>query len=376
MHRPTHSLGRIFAYTAAGVLAAAALSLTAAPTDPESPIRLGSNENAFGYTPKAKDAMIAAIESGNYYNRNEVDEMVKIAAAKEGVQPDFIYPTAGSGPVLELTAAAFSKPGLNIVTTTPGYPQLTGAFTKWGGTIKYTPVDAKMGYDFAALAAAIDENTAVVYICNPNNPTGVLADPAELRKFVMTAPPHVLVFVDEAYLELADSGLMPNTVAPLVKLRRNLIVSRTFSKAYALAGLRAGYGIGHPDTLAKLRKYDLGLAPSFLAAIAAQEAMKDQEYMELNRKRYAEVRNYTKKQLDRLGLAYADPQGAFILFKSGMDSAEVVKKMLAENIMVTRPFGIAPGDEPKYADWVRVSLGNMEEMQLFVSALEKTLGKN
>ncbi len=375
MNRLIPSSRRLVA-AASALVFALATPLWSAPTDPESPVRLGSNENAFGYTPKAKEAMIAAIESSNYYNRNEVEEMVKIAAAKEGVQPDFIYPTAGSGPVLELTAAAFSKPGLNIVTTTPGYPQLTGSFTKWGGTIKYTPVNAKMGYDFTALLAAIDENTAIVYICNPNNPTGVLADPAELRKFVMMAPPHVLVFVDEAYLELADTGLLPNTVAPLVKLRKNLIVSRTFSKAYALAGLRAGYGIGHPETLAKLKKYDLGLAPSFLAAIAAQEAMKDQEYMELNRKRYAEVRNYTKKELDRLGLTYADPQGAFVLFKSGMESGEVVKKMLAENIMVTRPFGIQPGDEAKYADWVRVSLGTKEEMQLFVSALEKTLGKN
>lgn len=358
------------------IAASLLVSVHAAPTDPDSPVRLGSNENAFGFTPKAKAAMIAAIESGNYYNRNELDEMVKIAAAKEGVTPEYIYPTAGSGPVLELTAAAFSKPGVNIVTTTPGYPQLTGAFVKWGGSIKYTPVNERLGYDFNALLAAIDENTAIVYICNPNNPTGVLANPAELRKFVLAAPPHVLVFVDEAYLELADSGLLPNTVAPLVKLRKNLIVSRTFSKAYALAGFRAGYGIGHPETLAKLKKYDLGLAPSYLAAIAAQEAMKDQEFLEGNRQKYIAVRNYTKKELDRLGLTYADPQGAFILFKAGVPSADVQKKLLAENIMVTRPFGLAPEDELKYADWVRVSLGTQEEMQLFVSALAKALGKN
>src|SRR5207245_1416268 len=108
-------------------------------------------------------------------------DLVDVLAAKEGVSKDYILPTAGSGPVLMMAAAAYGKPGVNVVTAAPGYPQLTGAFAKWGGTIKYVPVAPSLGYDFKAMSRAIDANTAVVYICNPNNPTGVLADPAELR---------------------------------------------------------------------------------------------------------------------------------------------------------------------------------------------------
>jgi len=350
------------------------VSASAAPTDTTSPLRLGSNENPFGYSPKAKAAVIQYLESANYYNRNEVDEMVKVCAEKEGVTPAYILPTAGSGPLLEMTGAAFGKEGVNIVTAAPGYPQLTSTFAKWGGTIKYVTVNEKLGYDFKSLALSIDAQTAMVYICNPNNPTGVLADPAELRRFILAVPPSVLVFVDEAYLELSKGGVEANSMAPLTKVRKNLVVSRTFSKAYALAGFRAGYGIGHPDTLARLQRHNIGASPSYLAAIAAREAVKDQEHLKENVRKYQEVRAYVCQEFDRMGLSYAQPEGAFILFKAGMESSEFVKKMLERKIMVTRPFGLGPL-EKDYTDWVRVSIGTMEDMELFLGATKSILGK-
>jgi histidinol-phosphate aminotransferase len=358
----------------AGLAFAGLATLSAAPTDASSPLRLGSNENPFGYSPKAKEAVIRYIESANYYNRNEVDEMVRVCAEKEGVAPAYILPTAGSGPLLEMTGAAFGREGVNIVTAAPGYPQLTSTFAKWGGTIKYVTVNDQLGYDFKAMALSIDGDTSMVYICNPNNPTGVLADPAELRRFIMSVPAHVLVFVDEAYLELSAGGVPVNSMAPLVKVRRNLVVSRTFSKAYALAGFRAGYGIGHPDTLARLQRHNIGASPSYLAAIAAQEAVRDQAHLQENVRKYQEVRAYVCKEFDRMGLAYAKPEGAFILFKAGIDSSEFVKKMLDKKIMVTRPFGLGPL-EADYADWVRVSIGTQEDMELFLGATASILGK-
>eukprot|EP01034_Spumella_vulgaris_P012122 gene12122-15432_t len=117
---------------AAALGLATLVTLAAAPANEDGPVRLGSNENAFGFTPKAEAALIKAIKSGNYYNRDEVDEMVKLCAAREGVPENFILPTAGSGPVLLMTAAAYSKPGVNVVNCAPGYPQLTGAFTSFG----------------------------------------------------------------------------------------------------------------------------------------------------------------------------------------------------------------------------------------------------
>ncbi len=361
---------------------AAALALAAVATPPvasaqssaaPTPTRLGSNENAFGFTPKALDRLKAALDEGNYYNNNEIGEMVKVVAGYEGVKEDYILPTPGSGPILMLTAFAYAAPGKNVVTTAMGYTQLTRAFSEHGGDIKFAPLSESMGYDFAALSRTIDENTVIVYICNPNNPTGVLADPAELRKFILSVPQHILVFVDEAYLELADSGLAANTAGPLVKLRKNMIVSRTFSKGYAMAGLRAGYGMGHPDVLAKLRRFYTG-GPSYLAAIAAQEAIKDKAHLEANRKNYQQVRDYVCKEFDRLGIKYASPQGAFIYFRAGMPNTDLIKKLRDASIFISgsRESGVPEG---AYGDWARVSIGTKEEMDIFLGEFAKILGK-
>ncbi len=350
---------------------AAAVSLKA-QENPEDHvvIRISSNENAFGFSDKAKERMMDRLKNGNYYNHDEADVLAGMLAAKYGVQKDYIVTTAGSGPVLLMTAAAYGKPGINMVTADPGYPQLTNTFANFGGSVKYVPTNAKLGYDFVALSKAIDDKTTLVYICNPNNPTGVLADPSELRKFVLSVPPNILVFVDEAYLELSDSAFEINTMTSLVKVRKNLIVAHTFSKAYALAGFRVGYGVGHPETLAKIKLYYQG-PPSFLAAIAAQESLKDKEHLEANRKKYHDVRQMVCKEFERLGLKYSEPQGAFIFFKTGIPAPEFQKKMRALNIMVTQPFGPAEG----FADWARVSIGTQEEMEIFIGALHKVLNK-
>lgn len=344
------------------------------PTANDGATRISSNENPFGFSDKALQRMKAALEAGNYYNHNEVAEMVTVLAQRESVPENYILPTPGSGPVLMMTAWAYAKPGTNVVTTAMGYTQLTREFVDHGGDVKFAPLSERMGYDFKALSRTVDDRTVIVYICNPNNPTGTLADSAELRKFILSVPENILVFVDEAYLELADSGLAANTAAPLVKVRKNLIVSRTFSKGYAMAGLRAGYGIGHPDTLAKLRHFYVG-APSYLAAIAAVESVKDQAHLEANRARYKQVRDDACKQFDRLGIAYAaKPQGAFIYFRSGMQDKELVAKMKSSNILISgsRESGVPEG---AYGDWARVSLGTKEEMDLFFGELAKLLGK-
>jgi histidinol-phosphate aminotransferase len=347
--------------------------LAAGPTLNDGNIRISSNENAFGYTPKALERMRDALESGNYYNGNEVAEMVRLCAAYEGVKEDFILPTAGSGPVLMMTAWAYAKTGRNVVTTETGYGQLTRAFADHGGEVITVPLTEAMGYDLKALGRAINENTAIVYICNPNNPTGVIADPGELRRFIMSVPPSVLVFVDEAYLELSDTGLLANTMAPLVKVRKNLIISRTFSKAHGMAGLRAGYGVANPEVLANLRKYYAG-GPSYLAAIAAQEAIKDKAHMEANRQKYKAVRDYVCREFDRMGIKYASPQGAFVYFNAGMKRNQIATRLRESKIVIG---GVRGGVESPDGggDWTRVSLGTREEMDMFIGELAKILGK-
>ena len=144
-----------------GALAAPSF-LSAQPTLEDSPIRLSSNENAYGFTPKAKEAMMKYIKNGGYYNRNYVSELVAALAKKENVTPEHVITTAGSGPVLMMTALAYAEPGKNVVTTAMGYTQLTRKFEASGGEIKYAPLSEEMGYDFDALKAAIDEDTVIV----------------------------------------------------------------------------------------------------------------------------------------------------------------------------------------------------------------------
>lgn len=352
-------------------------SLAAAPLNNPDILRLGSNENPFGFSAKAEAAMQAAIKSSNYYNRDVVRELVEILAAKEGVKEEAIYVTAGSGVALELIGMAYGAPGANVVNISPGYPQVSWSFKRFGGEVKFAPLGKDLGYDFTALAKTIDANTRIVIVCNPNNPTGVLADPVELRKFIMSTPESVLVVVDEAYLELADTKLAINSMAPMTKLKKNVIVTRTFSKAYGMAGVRAGYAIGHPEVFAKMKKFDAGSSPSFLAAIAAKEAIKDQAAMEENRRKYSEVRKYALTQFDKLGLKYAQPQGAFILFEIGIDSAEAKEKFIKNNIMVTRPnsFDLSPEDTIRYKNWVRVSVGTQDDMEKFFEVLRVIIEK-
>ncbi len=353
----------------AGVLAAS--WSFAAPTLENSPTRLSSNENAFGYSPKAKEAMIKYIDSGSYYNRNNVQDLIEACAKKEGVPSSHIITTAGSGPLLMMTALAYAEPGVNVVTSEMGYTQLIRKFEARGGDVKFAKLGEDMGYDFDALKDEIDDNTKIVYICNPNNPTGVLCDPAELKQFVMSVRQDILVFVDEAYLELADSSFAMNTCAPLVKLRKNLIVTRTFSKGYGMAGLRIGYGVAQPEVLKKIGEFSMG-TPSFLSAIAALEGLKDTDFFQKNVDLYRANRKMVTDAFDRMGLEYASPQGAFVYYKSGIDQQVLRDALESKGILVSgsRESGVPEG---KYAQWSRVSIGTENQMKEFLKALTEVL---
>ncbi|MBK1876966.1 pyridoxal phosphate-dependent aminotransferase [Pelagicoccus mobilis] len=337
------------------------------PTLENSPTRLSSNENAFGYTPRAKEAMIEALDGGGYYNRNNVTELIELCAAKEGVPKDYILTTAGSGPLLMMTALAYAEPGANVVTTEMGYTQLVRKFEARGGDVKYAALGEDMGYDFKALGAAIDENTKIVYICNPNNPTGVSADPVELKKFVLSVPQDILVFVDEAYLELTSGNFALATCAPLTKVRKNLIITRTFSKGYGMAGLRIGYGVAQPEVLKKIGVFHMG-SPSYLSAIAACEAIKDETHLAYNIKSYQDIRKSVCSAFDDMGVTYAQPDGAFVYFHTGIDQQLLRNAMERQGILISGS-RVSGAPVEKYAGWARVSIGTQSQMDRFLGVL-------
>ncbi|MDP0501196.1 MAG: histidinol-phosphate transaminase [Verrucomicrobiota bacterium JB022] len=352
----------------------ASLALIAAPVfaqheisdDAErAPVKINGNENAFGYSQMAQMAIMQKLQGANRYAAAEAVELQNAIAAREGVPSNHVIQTAGSGPVLVMTALAYAKPGKNIVTVTPGYTQLSRAFEAHGGTVKEVPLNDKLQYDLAAVKAAMDENTAIVYICNPNNPTGTIINPLELTQFVLSAPKDVLVFVDEAYLELAPGGLEKNSMVKLVKQRENMIVARTFSKVYGMAGLRVGYGVAQPATLDKLRPYHMG-GPSILSTVAATAALQDTDFFSYSVESYTSVRDMVKKRFDEMGLKYADPNGSFIFVQTGVPIEELQAAMEAEDVLIGRPF-------PPMLDWARISIGTEEEMQVFLEVFERVM---
>lgn len=329
------------------------------------PIKISGNENAFGYSQMAMMAIMQELPDINRYAGEETAALIEALAMKEMVPGDYIVPTAGSGPVLQMAAMAYAAPGKNVVSVEPGYTQLVRTFDAFGGETKIVPLNDKLEYDLAAVKAAIDENTVMVYLCNPNNPTGTVTDPEALKTFIRELPEDIVAFVDEAYLELADGGLEANSMISLVREGENIILARTFSKVYGMAGLRVGYGIMKPDTKSKLRKFSMG-GPNKLGCVAAVASLQDAAFFEQSVSSYRSVRKMVTDRLDELGIEYAYPQGSFVFMKTGVPIKEFQALMEAQQIMVGRPF-------PPMFDWCRVSIGTEDEMSTFLSVFEDVM---
>jgi len=332
------------------------------------PIRISGNENAFGYSQMAMMAIMQELPDINRYAFSETVELIEALAAKEMVPTEFIVPTAGSGPVLTMAALAYAQVGKNVVSVEPGYTQLTRMFAALGGDVKLVPLNDQMEYDLETLKAAIDENTVMVYICNPNNPTGTTVDTAALTTFIKELPEGIVAFVDEAYLELADGGLEANSMIGLVREGENVILARTFSKVYGMAGIRVGYGVMSPEKIKMLLKFSMG-GPNKLACVAAMASLQDADFFDMSVTSYRSVRQMVTEKLDELGVEYAKPQGSFVFLRTGMPIEIFQKLMEAEKVMVGRPF-------PPKLDWCRVSIGTEEEMGIFLEVFEKIMSEN
>ncbi|MDQ8185886.1 histidinol-phosphate transaminase [Pelagicoccus sp. SDUM812002] len=367
--------GRSSASLITSLLAAATLTLTPqaafgqhevdSSEGSQGPIKISGNENAFGYSQMAMMAIMQELPDINRYAWEESQALVEAIAMREMVPGEYVVPTAGSGPVLQMAAMAYAAPGKNVVSVEPGYTQLVRTFDAFGGETKIVPLNDKLEYDLAAIKAAIDENTVMVYLCNPNNPTGTVVDPDALKTFIRELPEDIVAFVDEAYLELADGGLEANSMVSLVREGENIILARTFSKVYGMAGLRVGYGIMKPDAKKLLSKFHMG-GPNKLGCVAAVASLQDAAFFEQSVTSYRTVRKMVTDRLDELGVEYAYPQGSFVFMKTGVPIKEFQALMEDQQIMVGRPF-------PPMLDWCRVSIGTEDEMSTFLTVFEDVM---
>jgi len=328
--------------------------------------KLNANENPYGPSPKAVAAVAENASKGNRYAWDKLFDLIDKIAVEEGVKAENIMMGPGSSDILEKTAMVFFQKGGNIVSADPSYMSLIKVAEATGATWKPIPLKPDWSHDLAAMEKAVDSETKLVYICNPNNPTGSMTDYTELLDFCKRVSDKVPVFVDEAYLGFLEDGAKKSMVS-LISEGKNIIIARTFSKIHGMAGLRVGYAIALPETLGAIQKITRGgMGISYPSIYATIASMDDIEFQTKSRKLNKESREYVYKSLDKMNLKYVPSSTSFIIFPIEMEGKEFLDKMTAYKIGV-RAF--------KFFDknWCRVSMGTMEEMKLFTSALEKVL---
>lgn len=333
------------------------------PLLPPMKIRLGSNENPYGPSERAKQAMVQMLSESNRYPFQVVSEFKETLAAHEGVTADHILIGAGSGDLLCATGAAFSLEGGRILSGFPTFPMLMSYAEVFKATWDKVNVNDLLGYDYDALASQIKNDTRLVFICNPNNPTGTLVDPKIVKAFAEEISKKVTVFSDEAYLEFLDPSQQVSLV-DLVKKGSNVIVSRTFSKIYGLAGLRVGYIVAKPEIIRKIQKNQPGIPNNQLAIAAAKASLGDTAFMDMSRKKNAEARKVLTDYLDKKGYFYGKSVTNFVLFDSKSDAQGKLNQLAQQGIAI-RVW------DYKGMQWLRVSIGTSEEMKTFVKAFDQ-----
>ncbi len=328
--------------------------------------RMLANENPYGPSPKCIEAVAASASAGNRYQHEAAQALKTMIAEFEGVPEDYIMVTPGSSDVLEKMAIVHFLDGGNVVAADPAYMSLIKVATGMGGTWNKVKVTDDWAHDLPAMKAAINPETKLIYVCNPNNPTGTLTDSEDLKAFCREASDDVPVFVDEAYLEFLPD-YKSKTMVPVILEGKNVIVARTFSKIHGMAGLRVGYAVALPETIEKvdqISRGNMGLCKTSLEG--AMASMKDKDFQESSRQQTTAFREQVCAGLEGMGLSYVPSYTSFVLFPIDMKGEPFIERMFDRGIGV-RAFHIDG------KDYCRVSVGKPEEVELFLSALRQVL---
>ena len=335
--------------------------------DPAGIIKLASNENPLGPSRLGLAAMREAIKQVNLYPDGNAFYLKQKLAAKLGVTPANLVLGNGSNEVIEMVGHALLAPGAEVVVSQycfAVYPIVTALF---GAKLVVVPAE-NYAHDLDAMLAAITPATRIVFVANPNNPTGTTASREQVRRLVDAVPPHVLLAFDEAYIEFLAE---PLDLLPDIRsgAKPNLLLVRTFSKIYGLAGTRIGYGIGHPDFIAALEKIRQPFNINSVAQAGALAALDDAKHVEKTRKINSRGLKLYAKSFRKLGLEFIPSQANFILVRVG-DGQRVFTEMQKLGVIV-RPMG-----GYQLPEWVRISIGTPRENARCLEALKTVLGRN
>ena len=336
-------------------------------------VKLASNENPLGPSKAVQTAVAGVLDDLARYPDASGYELKDLLAVKHAVSPNQITLGNGSNDVLVFLAQAFLSAETNCVFSQYAFAVYPIATQSVGATAKIAAANSPehaqpLGHDLDAMAALIDENTRIVFVANPNNPTGTWVDSADLESFVANVPDTCLVVVDEAYTEYVTTQDVPDTSKWLSKYP-NLVVTKTFSKAYGLAGFRVGYALSHPDVADLLNRIRPPFNVNSLALLAAQTALGDTAYLQESVKLNEAGRTYLVSELTEMGLGVIPSATNFLLVDMKQEASSLNQALLEAGVIV-RPvanYGLA--------NYLRISIGLAEENEFFVKALKKILHK-
>jgi histidinol-phosphate aminotransferase len=335
-------------------------------------IKMASNENPFGPSPLAVAAIRQAAEGVNFYPDNDANELRRLLAERNSVQAEQILITDGSTALIDIVARTLLAPGLNAVTSERSfivYPIVTRAA---GGRLIEVPMRDDC-FDLEGILAAVTSETRVIYIANPNNPTGTMFYADALERFVNSVPERVMVVLDEAYSDYAEfyarrnQRIYSRSVEYVREGRQNIIVLRTFSKAHGLAGLRIGYGIGDPQMLRYFAQVRTAFSVSVVAEAGAVAALRDDAHIRLSVERNAEGVDYLAPQLREMGFRVVPTCANFIYLEAPEDAPKLAQRIQNEGCIVRSlaPWGIPNG--------LRISVGTPDQNRILMNAVTRAL---
>lgn len=336
-------------------------------------IKLASNETPFGPSPLAVQAMKAALAECNLYPDNDAGELRQKLAERHHVEPGQVVVTAGSTSLLGIIARTLLSPGLNAITSERSFIVYPIATKAAGGQLIEVPMRDN-SFDLDAIAAAIDHNTRLVFIANPNNPTGTLVGPDTLDRFLEKVPEHVIVILDEAYCDFAQHfatarGTEYSHSLDYVRDGRKVVVLRTFSKAHGLAGVRIGYGLGPAELMSYFARMRTTFSVSSVAQAAALAALEDEAHIRRAVVNNSEQADWLVRRLTELGYRVLPTWANFVYCELGEDAAAVAKNLQNEGVII-RPLG--PWGAPTA---IRITIGTPEQNQTFLNAFKKVMEK-
>ncbi|MFZ4629514.1 MAG: pyridoxal phosphate-dependent aminotransferase [Blastocatellia bacterium] len=330
---------------------------------PADAVKINANENPLGPCVEAIDAITKFVAKGGRYLYEETDVFSRTLAEQEGLDPEYVLPFPGSSDPLHRAVLAYCSKEKPFIVADPGYEAGSRAAQFIGAKVVKVPLTATHAHDLRAMVKAAHERKAgLIYICNPNNPTGTITPREEIEWAVANKPEETLILLDEAYIHLSDEPL----ASDLVAMDKDVIILRTFSKLYGMAGLRAGCAIGRPDLISRLKNYGAGALP-LTGMVAATASLKVKNLVPERRKLIREIREETFSFLSKNGIGFVPSVSNCFMLDAKMPARRLVTALQKEKVYIGRVW-------PAWPTHARVTIGTRDEMAKFKTALAKVMG--